>query len=733
MCEYITSNISGKNLVSHMLPNQIVRLHIIQLFCPSAFLIGENDSRSHSEMLRRPRHHKNQLALLSQLHVPLLRFFPQTIHSKTSWIETEASTLKCCSENDSYPCRPKLIQLQLRCEQQPQSNTYLSRMQKDILIQNSFTEYYADHFSKRYPHFAAFMNPAQPAFAASVYLFRYDPRLSPEFIQSTVDAFARTFADISGKSVQEARRVFTSDVRDTAREYFTNGWHHVDNFLKSNKPVLQILRKQNTELSNITDNVKTSDGTIEVDPVLLQALLEKHLPVLVFVYADYCSVCKMVRPVFEDAAKSMGNRAYCVRLNGPRAPEFKDLLNVHSYPSLLRFENGVKVRKYPLSSGATVDKLISFAQDADFEGITVNINEDNSGGESNGEITRSAEEKSSPWTSMLLRQGIDQLDILQHERSRALRTELSFPYECDETSCKPLPIRRQDLIGDKSPPLCVLLGGGMGAGKTTAINFISQTHFWKQYGAGVVVVEADAFKMNDPLFVVLQSVTPLASRIVHQDSLKAAEDLFLQAVNNRRDVCFDGTLSWCEYARQTVSMLKDSYYYYERGPGYVESESGVVTEKYWVRGKKRDVAVTPYRVELVGVTAEAEIAVMRGIVRKISTGRGVAIPDQLRSHALFSEHFETYIDIVDSVYLFDTSLAKEANKGQESPRGNLIAIKEGFLFQAKKNENMNNSGANRFIVYNPSAYSRFLRKKHLNTTAGGTDELFAEIEDHYLS
>lgn len=714
-----------------MLSNQIFRLHTIQLFCPSVFLIGENDSRSHPEMSRRPRHHRNQLALLAQLHIPrLLRILPLTTYSKTSRTDTHASTIKCCSENDSYPCRPQLIQLQLRCEQQPQSNTYLSRMQKDILIQNSFTEYYADHFAKRYPHFSAFMNPAQPAFAASVYLFRYDSRLSPEFIQSTVDAFARTFADISGKSAQEARRVFTSDVRDTAREYFTNGWHHVDKFVKSNTPVLHILRKQNTELSNITDNVKSSDGTIEVDPVLLQALLEKNLPVLLFVYADYCSVCKMVRPIFEDASKSMDNRAYCVRLNGPRAPEFKDLFNVNSYPSLLRFENGVSVRRFPLSSGATCDKLVAFAQGTDFQGNTVNIDEDNTNRENNGEITKSPEGKSSPWTSMLLRQGIDQLDILAHERSRALQSELSVPVECNETSCKPLPIRRQDPVGNKSPPLCVLLGGGMGAGKTTAINFISQTPFWREHGAGVVVVEADAFKMNDPLFVVLQSVTPLASRIVHQDSLKAAEDLFLQAVNNRRDVCFDGTLSWCEYASQTVSMLKDTEYYYERGPGYVESESGVVTEKYWVRGKKREVTVTPYRVELVGVTAEAEIAVMRGIVRKISTGRGIAIPDQLRSHALFSEHFETYVDMADSVYLFDTTLAKETNESQESPRGNLIAIKEGILFQAKNSENMNGSVTNRFIVYNPSAYSRFLRKKHLNTTAGGTDELFAEIEQH---
>lgn len=338
------------------------------------------------------------------------------------------------------------------------------------------------------------------------------------------------------------------------------------------------------------------------------------------------------------------------------------------------------------------------------------------------------------WANMLRKQGIDEWDVLANERNQVLSSKIQDAIYCASgSSCEMHPPVTRKAANGETPPLCVLLGGGMGAGKTTAVSLIADTGFWRQYGDGVVVVEADAFKMNDPLFQVLNSVTPLASRIVHHDSLVAAEELFVRAVNSRRDIVFDGTLSWSEYARQTVEMLRDTEYLYKRGPGYQKGEDGEVTEQYWERAGKRATAVEPYHVELVGVTADAEISVMRGIVRKITDGRGVPIPDQLHSHALFSGNFEEYVDMVDAVYLFDTTLSSSSADERPVYEEHLIAVRSGILFDSPERravltieEKFKADVKHDFIVRDGQAYDNFLKKKDLNVMASGTSELYPD-------
>ena len=38
------------------------------------------------------------------------------------------------------------------------------------------------------------------------------------------------------------------------------------------------------------------------------------------------------------------------------------------------------------------------------------------------------------------------------------------------------------------------------------------------------------------------------------------------------------------------------------------------------------------------------------------TGRGVPVSPQLRSHRLYSEHFEAYLPLLDEASLYDTSV-----------------------------------------------------------------------------
>lgn len=112
------------------------------------------------------------------------------------------------------------------------------------------------------------------------------------------------------------------------------------------------------------------------------------------------------------------------------------------------------------------------------------------------------------------------------------------------------------------------------------------------------------------------------------------------------------TLAWEPFLAQTLAMVRDTRHSYRRGPGYVERADGATEkEQYWeVDGEvPPGQEPAPYRVELVGVYVRPEVAVRRAIIRRLLTGRGVPVRDQLRSHALFARNFEAFACCFDTV------------------------------------------------------------------------------------
>ena len=53
----------------------------------------------------------------------------------------------------------------------------------------------------------------------------------------------------------------------------------------------------------------------------------------------------------------------------------------------------------------------------------------------------------------------------------------------------------------------------------------------------------------------------------------------LRAVNQQRDIVFDGTMTWAPFVEQTIAMVRDHENCYKRGPGYVCDEQGHVVER----------------------------------------------------------------------------------------------------------------------------------------------------------
>ncbi|KAD6120099.1 hypothetical protein E3N88_11370 [Mikania micrantha] len=176
---------------------------------------------------------------------------------------------------------------------------------------------------------------------------------------------------------------------------------------------------------------------------------------------------------------------------------------------------------------------------------------------------------------------------------------------------------------DRSPVL-LFMGGGMGAGKSTALKDILQEPFWAGASANAVVIEADAFKESDVIYRALSSRGHhdmlQTAELVHQSSTDAASSLLVTALNEGRDVIMDGTLSWVPFVVQTITMARNVHRKrYRMGAGYKINDDGTVTENYWEQLDEESEPLDghtkrrPYRIELVGVVCDAYLAVVRGI------------------------------------------------------------------------------------------------------------------------
>uniref|UniRef100_A0A452ZHS4 Zeta toxin domain-containing protein n=1 Tax=Aegilops tauschii subsp. strangulata TaxID=200361 RepID=A0A452ZHS4_AEGTS len=220
---------------------------------------------------------------------------------------------------------------------------------------------------------------------------------------------------------------------------------------------------------------------------------------------------------------------------------------------------------------------------------------------------------------------------------------------------------------DRSPVL-LLMGGGMGAGKSTVLKDILKESFWSGAAANAVVVEADAFKETDVIYRAISSRGHhndmlQTAELVHQSSMDAASSLLVTALNEGRDVIMDGTLSWEPFFQQTVAMARAVHRQrYRMGVGYKVTEDGSITEDYWepVEARSTDEESEmrlrkPYRIELVGVVCDAYLAVVRGIRRAVITGRAVRVKSQLQSHKRFATAFRGYCGVVDNARLYSTN------------------------------------------------------------------------------
>ncbi|KAG5468238.1 hypothetical protein LSCM1_02216 [Leishmania martiniquensis] len=248
-------------------------------------------------------------------------------------------------------------------------------------------------------------------------------------------------------------------------------------------------------------------------------------------------------------------------------------------------------------------------------------------------------------------------------------------------------------------PLFIFLGGGMAAGKTTAVTALAKSSWWENHKEQSVVVNADEFK--------LPFECEMSSEEAHTHSTRAAENLLVQAINQGRSIVLDGTMMWKPFVQQVVSMVRDAHLtLFKQGPGY---DKHTQIEKYFVVEKPRQPALPlPYKIIFLGITVDVETAIPRGFLRKFQTNRGVPISMQLRSFKRFAENFYDYVSLVDQTTLYNNNIFVKLENGELPP------------VLAECNENTNR----KLMVHDEAAFQQFLRQQQINENADNVLQVY---------
>lgn len=80
--------------------------------------------------------------------------------------------------------------------------------------------------------------------------------------------------------------------------------------------------------------VHTNDSNFETD------VLKAGKPVLVDFWAEWCSPCKMIAPLLDEAAEEYGDRLTVTKLNIDENPGIPPKFGIRSIPTLILFKNG---------------------------------------------------------------------------------------------------------------------------------------------------------------------------------------------------------------------------------------------------------------------------------------------------------------------------------------------------------------------------------------------------------
>jgi len=84
-------------------------------------------------------------------------------------------------------------------------------------------------------------------------------------------------------------------------------------------------------------------------------------PVVIDFYTDWCQPCKMMEPILRQVKARTGDRATILKLDVDKSPQYSQLYNVFSVPTLIIFHQGkILWRKNGVASAEEILQHLNF-------------------------------------------------------------------------------------------------------------------------------------------------------------------------------------------------------------------------------------------------------------------------------------------------------------------------------------------------------------------------------------